>query len=128
MRGQLGFPNSLIESKKIRTDAQKITGALHIRLKNISVPVEYAVAADLPEDAGRERLERRVVEDLVLRDNRFKTKVDNISDAVIGAKRLALGGEEPAQIAEFISQVVSGQSSPRLSEEETEQPSTELVG
>ena len=108
LRGQLGIPNSLIESKKIRTDAQKLTGALHIRLKNISVPVEYAVAADLPEDAGRERLERRVVEDLVTRDNRFKTKVENISDAVIGAKRLALGGEEPAQIAEFISQVLSG--------------------
>ena len=110
LRGQLGIPNSLIESKKIRTDAQKLTGALHIRLKNISVPVEYAVAADLPEDAGRERLERRVVEDLVMRDNRFKTKVDNISDAVIGAKRLALGGEEPSQIAEFISQVLSGQT------------------
>jgi DNA repair exonuclease SbcCD nuclease subunit len=107
LRGQLGFPNSLIESKKIRTDAQKMTGALHIRLKNIAVPVEYAVAADLPEDAGRERLERRVVEDLVMRDNRFKTKVNNISDAVIGAKRLALGGEDPAQIAEFISQMLS---------------------
>ena len=109
LRGQLGIPNSLIESKKIRTDAQKLTGALHIRLKNISVPVEYAVAADLPEDAGRERLERRVVEDLVMRDNRFKTKVENISDAVIGAKRLALGGEDPSQIAEFISQVLTGQ-------------------
>ena len=106
--GQLGFPNSLIESKKIRSEAQKLTGALHVRLKNISVPVEYAVAADLPEDAGRERLERRVVEDLVLRDNRFKTKVNNISDAVIGAKRLALSGEDPAQIADFISQMVSG--------------------
>ena len=107
LQGQLGFPNSLIETKRIRSEAQKMTGALHIRLKNISVPVEYAVAADLPEDAGRERLERRVVEDLVLRDNRFKAKVSNISDAIIGAKRLALGGEEPAQIAEFISQVLS---------------------
>ena len=117
LRGQLGFPNSLIETKKIRADAQKMTGALHIRLKNIAVPVEYAVAVDLPEDAGRERLERRVVEDLVLRDNRFKTKVNNISDAVIGAKRLALGGEEPAQIAEFISQVVSEPHAPLLPEE-----------
>jgi len=107
LRGQLGFPNSLIETKRIRSEAQKMTGALHIRLKNISVPVEYAVAADLPEDAGRERLERRVVEDLVLRDNRFKAKASHISDAIIGAKRLALGGEEPAQIAEYISQVLS---------------------
>jgi hypothetical protein len=107
LRGQLGFPNSLIETKRIRTEARKKTGALHIRLKNVSVPVEYAVAADLPEDASREHLERRVVEDLILRDNRFKTKVDTISDAVIGAKRLALGGEEPSQIAEYLLQVLT---------------------
>jgi len=107
LRGQLGFPNSLIETKRIRSEAQKMTGALHIRMKNIAVPVEYAVAADLPEDAGRERLERRVVEDLVIRDNRYKPKMDAISDAVIGAKRLALGGEDPAQIAEYLSQILS---------------------
>ena len=107
LRGQLGFPNSLIETKRIRTEARKETGALHVRLKNVSVPVEYAVAADMPEDASREHLERRVVEDLILRDNRFKTKVDAISDAVIGAKRLALGGEEASQIAEYLLQVLN---------------------
>src|SRR5687767_7610562 len=106
LRGQLGIPNSLIESQIIRDRAREITGALHIRLKNISVPVEYAVAADMPDDAGRERLERRVVEDLVLRDNRFKAKVSDISDAVIGAKRLALNDEEPDKIAEFIGAMI----------------------
>ncbi len=107
LRGQLGFPNSLIESKRIRDEARKLTDALHVRLKNISVPVEYAVALDVPDDAGREILERRVVEDLVLRDNRFKGRADNISDAVIGAKRLALSDEEPEKIAEFIGSVVN---------------------
>lgn len=108
LRGQLGIPNSLIESQKIRDEARKMTGALHVRLKNFSVPVEYAVATDLPDDAGRELLERRVVEDLVQRDNRFKLKVGDISDAVIGAKRMALGDEEPEKIAEFLSQMLSG--------------------
>jgi len=122
LRGQLGFPNSLIETKRIRTEARKIAGALHIRLKNVSVPVEYAVAADMPEDASREHLERRVVEDLILRDNRFKTRVDAISDAVIGAKRLALGGEDASQIAEFILQVLSPPK-----ETETEDSPKELV-
>ena len=106
LRGQLGFPNSLIESKKIREEAQKLTGALHIRLKNISMPVEYAVAADLPEDAGREILERRVIEDLVVRDNRFKSKASDIAETIVGAKRLALGDEEPEKIAEFIRAVI----------------------
>ena len=106
LRGQLGFPNSLIESQKIRDEAKAITGALHIRMKNVSVPVEYAVAADLPEDAGRERLERRVVEDLVQRDNRFKARGEDISTAVIGAKRLALGDEDPEKIADFIGTMI----------------------
>lgn len=106
LRGQLGFPNSLIESQKIRDEAKAITGALHIRLKNISVPVEYAVAIDLPDDAGRERLEQRVVEDLVQRDSRFKTRIEDVSTAVIGAKRMALGEEDPEKIAEFIAGLV----------------------
>lgn len=104
LRGQLGFPNSVLEVKEIREKAQEITGALHIRIKNNSVPVDYAVAADIEEDASREKLERRVVEDLIIRDNRFKTRIGDISEAVIGAKRLALSDEEPEKIAEFIAQ------------------------
>lgn len=104
LRGQLGFPNSQLETQKIREAAREITGALHIRLRNHTVPVEYAVAADLEEDASREKLERRVIEDLVIRDSRYKTRAADLSDAVIGAKRLALSDEEPEKIAEFIAQ------------------------
>lgn len=110
LRGQLGFPNSLIETQTIRDEARQITGALHIRLKNHSVPVEYAVAADIEDDAGREKLERRVIEDLVLRDSRYKARSAAFSEAVIGAKRLALTDEEPAAIAEFISRTAVAES------------------
>ncbi|MEO5857606.1 MAG: exonuclease SbcCD subunit D [Pyrinomonadaceae bacterium] len=104
LKGQLGFPNSVLEMNEIRERAKEITGALHIRIKNNSVPVDYAVAADIEEDATREKLERRVVEDLIVRDNRYKLDVAEISEAVIGAKRLALSDEEPEKIAEFIAQ------------------------
>ena len=103
LRGHLGFPNSLLELKQIREEAQKMTGALHIRIKNHSAPVEYAVAADLEEDASREKLERRVVEDLIIRDNRYKTRVDEMAEAIIGAKRLALEEESPEKITDFIA-------------------------
>ena len=33
LRGQLGFPNSLIQMQKIRDEAKEITGALHVRIK-----------------------------------------------------------------------------------------------
>lgn len=103
LRGQLGFPNSLLEMQKIREEAQKITNALHIRIKNHSVPVEYAVAVDLEEDASREKLERRVIEDLIMRDNRYKARSGDIAEAVVGAKRLALSEEDPEKIADFIA-------------------------
>lgn len=107
LQGQLGFPNSLLEMKRIRSEVQNMTGALCVRIKNQAVPAEYAVAADLDENAGREVLERRVIEDLVGRDKRFKASAVSLSDAVIGAKRLALGEEPPEKIAEFIAQAIA---------------------
>ncbi len=117
LRGQLGFPNSLLEMQKIREEAQKITDALHIRIKNHSVPVEYAVAADMEEDASREKLERRVIEDLIVRDSRYKTRTVDIAEAVIGAKRLALSDEPPEKIAEFIALKVVPSSEFQVSSE-----------
>ena len=103
LRGHLGFPNSLLELQKIREETQKMTDALHVRVKNHTAPVEYAVAADLEEDVSREKLERRVIEDLIIRDNRYKVRADEMTEAVIGAKRMVLSDEEPEKIADFIA-------------------------
>ena len=103
LRGQLGFPNSLLEMQKMRDEAKAITGALHVRIKNHTVPADYLETPEGSDDEGRERLERRVIEDLIVRDTRYKTRTDDISDAVIGAKRMALSDDEPQKIAEFIS-------------------------
>jgi DNA repair exonuclease SbcCD nuclease subunit len=103
LRGHLGFPNSNLELQKIREEARELTDALHVRIKNHSAPIEYAVAADVGEDVSREMLERRVVEDLIIRDNRYKTRVEEMADAVVGAKRLALSDEMPDKIVDFIA-------------------------
>lgn len=107
LRGRLGFPNSVLEIKEIREKALQMTGSLHVRIKNNSVPLDLAVAPDVEEDDGREVVERRVVEDLIFRDSRFRSKAAAISDAVIGAKRMALIDEEPEKIADFISAQIS---------------------
>jgi exonuclease SbcD len=103
LRGHLGFPNSLLELKQIREEAQAMTNALHVRIKNHTAPVEYAIAVGAEEDNSREKLERRVVEDLIMRDNRYKTRIEEMADAVVGTKRLALEDESPEKIADFIS-------------------------
>ncbi len=103
LRGQLGFPNSLLEMQKMREETLKMTNALHVRIKNHSVPADYYETPEEADDDGREQLERRVIDDLVIRDNRYKGRSESISDAVIGAKRMALGDDEPGKIAEFIA-------------------------
>jgi exonuclease SbcD len=112
LNGQLGFPNSQLDLKKVREESQKITGALHIRVKNNAVPAEYAVAADLEHDAERETFELRVVEDLVGRDKRFRSRAAALSQTIIGAKQQALLGEEPEKIAEFIAQMAKPTTTP----------------
>ena len=108
LTGQLGFPNSLLEMKKIRDEVCKITGALHVRLKNQSVPVEIGETGSTGEDEGRERIERRVVDLIVAKDKRFRSNSRSIADAVVGAKRMALSDDEPEKIAEFIAAQMMG--------------------
>ncbi len=103
LRGQLGFPNSLLEVQEMRDEAKAMTDALHVRIKNHTVPADYLETVGADEDTDREQLERRVIDDLVLRDSRYKSRQAEISDAVIGAKRMALGDDEPGKIAEFIA-------------------------
>lgn len=107
LRGQLGFPNSALELQKIRDETRKITDALHIRIKNHTIPADY-LDTDDAQDGDREALERNVIGDLVARDNRFKAKRADITDAVVGAKRMALGDEPPEKIAEFIALKAKG--------------------
>ncbi|MGB7207483.1 MAG: exonuclease SbcCD subunit D [Pyrinomonadaceae bacterium] len=116
LTGRLGIPNSLLEMQKMRDETQKLTGALHVRIKNHSTPVEYAVAEDVEEDASRETLERRVIEDLIVRDNRFKNRPVEMARLVIGVKRQALSDEPPEKIVDLIAtELVIGRESSVLS-------------
>jgi exonuclease SbcD len=125
LAGRLGIPNSLLELQKIRKEAQKLTGALHVRLKNHTSPVEYAVAEDLDPDAGREKLERRVIEDLVFRDNRFKTRSEQMARLIVCVKGQALSDESPEKIAELIGMEIEPDSEPAAVEDIS--PSEPLV-
>lgn len=103
LKGHLGFPNSLLEFDEIRRRVQENTNALHVRLKNNTVPVEYAVAADLSADVSREQRERRAIEDLIARDNRYKSNAPEMAELIIGAKRMALNDDAPDKILDYIS-------------------------
>jgi DNA repair protein SbcD/Mre11 len=112
LRGHLGFKNSLLDMRKMREEALAATGALHVMLKNQSVPVEYAVAAGLDADTSRAHRERRIVEDLIARDNRYRDRAREMAELVLEAKRRALGDEPPESILELIEQKVEPRARP----------------
>src|SRR5436853_2891570 len=80
LRGQLGFKNSLLQINRLRDEARQKTNALHVMIRNQSVPVEYAVAAGMDAQAPRMERERRIIEDLIARDNRFKSRAHEIAE------------------------------------------------
>ena len=104
LRGQLGFKNSLLQINRLRDEARERTSALHVMIRNQSVPVEYAVAAGLDAQAPRTERERRIIEDLIARDNRYKARAHEMAELVIEAKHQALSNEPPDKILELISQ------------------------
>lgn len=104
LRGQLGFKNSLLQVGRMRDEARERTNALHVMIRNQSVPVEYAVAAGMDAQAPRHERERRIIEDLIARDNRYKHRAREMAELVIEAKRQALGNEAPDKILELIAQ------------------------
>jgi hypothetical protein len=87
---------------KIRDEVARLTDALHVRMKNHTLPAEAANDPDQRDDLDRGELERRVIEGLVIRDSRFASKAKDVSEAVIGAKTMALSDEPPEKIADFI--------------------------
>ncbi|MBS1789087.1 MAG: exonuclease SbcCD subunit D [Acidobacteria bacterium] len=102
LRGQLGFKNSLLELNRIRDEIKKEFKPLLAMIRNQTVPVEYAVAAGLSENVSRGERERRVIEDLISRDARFRHQALDVANLILEAKRLALNNEKPASIVEMI--------------------------
>lgn len=107
LRGRLGFKSSLLEINRLREEIKKEFNPLLVMMKNQTVPVEYAVAAGLSEGASRAERERRVIEDLIARDSRFRDQAQALAALVIEAKRLALADEPPSRIVEMIERKIA---------------------
>jgi DNA repair protein SbcD/Mre11 len=127
LRGHLGFKNSLLQIRRMREEARSRTGALHVIVRNQSVPVEYAVAAGMDAQAPRHERERRIIEDLISRDNRFKHQARAMAEIVIESKRRALEDESPASILDFLAQKLAAPAKSAEQNQEGEEPATEAA-
>jgi DNA repair protein SbcD/Mre11 len=112
LKGYLGFKNSLLDTRRLREEAAKITGALHVLFKNQSVPVEYAAAAGTSLDTPRHERERIIIEDLIMRDNRYKHMAKEMAALVIEAKRMTLENESPERLVELVKKLQQREDRP----------------
>ncbi|HEX8163511.1 MAG TPA: DNA repair exonuclease [Pyrinomonadaceae bacterium] len=113
LRGHLGFKNSLLDIPRMRADVREATGALHVLVTNRSVPVEYAVAEGLDTEASRLVRERRIIEDLIARDTRFRDRAPQMAGLILEAKKLALEDKSPEEILELIEQQLGDEAGAR---------------
>ncbi|MFV0388933.1 MAG: exonuclease SbcCD subunit D [Pyrinomonadaceae bacterium] len=102
LRGRLGFPNSSLELNKVRKKASELTSALHIILKNHTLPLEFGEDIGAREQS-REIIERNVIEHFVSQDKRFNKNKAKVAEAIIETKHLVISGEPPEKIADFIA-------------------------
>lgn len=104
LAGQLGFKSSLLEINRLR---EEIKGEFHPFLciaRDMTVPVEYAVATGTTQHHSRAERERRVIESLIARDARFQEYAGEMTDLMLDTKRLALAEEQPEKIVALIEQ------------------------
>ena len=106
LKGHLGFKNSLLDLQRIQTETREYTRALHVLVRNASVPIEYAVAAGLDTNVSRHERERRIIEDLISQDTRFRERAKELANLVLEAKRLALSDEAPERIFDLIAREI----------------------
>ena len=104
LRGQLGFKTANLEINRYRDEIKKEFRPLLAIVRNQTMPVEYAVALGLNEQVSRAERERRVIEDLLAREARYRDHASSLAGLILEAKHLALANESPERILEMLEQ------------------------
>lgn len=104
LRGQLGVSASSLELNRYREEIRDKFTPLLVILRNQTLPVELAVGLGLTEQTSRAERERRVIEDLLTREIRYRDHASSLATLILEAKRLALSSEAPERILDLIGQ------------------------
>jgi DNA repair exonuclease SbcCD nuclease subunit len=115
LAGQLGFKSSLLELNRLREEIKEEFHPFLCMARDVTIPVEYAVASGSAEHHSRADRERRVIESLIARDARFQEYAGEMTELMLEAKRLALAEEQPEKIVALIEQRL-GSFPPKVAE------------
>jgi exonuclease SbcD len=100
LEGVLPFDRRELDMKRLEAIVQDTFDPLLVRVINHTVPTEYEVSGD--ESKSRAELERKVLEDLVERDARYRPAAADWADLILNVKRMVLEGTSPEGIVEYL--------------------------
>jgi exonuclease SbcD len=100
LEGVLPFDRRELDMKRLEAIVQIAFDPLLVRVINHTVPTEYEVSGD--ESKSRAELERKVLEDLVERDARYRPAAADWADLILNVKRMVLEGTSPEGIVEYL--------------------------
>ncbi|MCB0044262.1 MAG: exonuclease SbcCD subunit D [Caldilineaceae bacterium] len=101
LTGVLPFDRGALRLDLLETMAWDAFNPLHVLIKNHTRSAEFAIDAD--ETLSRTQLERRVLADLLARDQRFAGKSDDWARLAVTLKQMALTGAGADAVLEEIS-------------------------
>ncbi len=103
LRGQLEFRTASLELNRYREEIWREFEPLLAIVRNQTLPTEYAVALGLRDEVSRAERERRVIEDLLSREARYRDHAAALAAMILEVRHLALNDESPEQILETIA-------------------------
>lgn len=103
LRGQLGFRSSSLELNRYREEIKEAFEPLLVIVRNQTMPMELAVGLGLTDQTSRTERERRVIEDLLTREVRYRDHASALAGLILEAKHLALASEAPERILDLIA-------------------------
>lgn len=104
LKGRLSFKSSLLKLESVKEEILAQDKVLDIIYRNETIPIEYAVAADLTSGTPREERELRVLQDLIFHNPRYKDRANSLANLILEMKRLTLSGEKPEALLEMLEQ------------------------
>jgi hypothetical protein len=108
LRGRLPFNPSQLELNRYREEIHQTFQPLLVMVRNQTIPAEFGVAMGLLESVPRAERERRILEDLLSREDRYRDQAGSLASLILETKQLALAGEAPERILALLAERESG--------------------
>lgn len=102
IEGRVNFKTSLMRLDDVKEYVCSNSSVLEVIFRNETIPVEYAVAADLGAGTSRSEREMRVLKDLVSQDVRWRDRATEMAALILEVKRLALSEEPPEMLLKLL--------------------------